>query len=135
MSKIRSHKPFIPAYVFASLILIGSSIPTHSLYPLQKKSLVLRIFFSDIFMHFAAFVLLTVLLSIGYVKTGESKNWWIKAAAVSFSIGCLVEVIQIFLPYRSFSMGDLGVDLIAIIVALVVFTIVKLPIETAGLKD
>ncbi len=127
MPKLKSLKPFIPAYVFASLILIGSSIPTYKLHRLQRKHLILRILFSDIFIHFVAFVVLTVLLSIGYVKINQSKSWWIKAAGGAFFVGCLVEAIQVLLPYRSFSISDLSVDLIAIIVALVVFAVVQNP--------
>jgi VanZ family protein len=135
MSKLKSLKPFIPAYIFALLILIGSSIPTYELYRLQRKSALWRIFLSDVFMHFAAFAFLTVLLSIGYAKAGGTKYWWIKAAAVSFFVGWLVEIIQIFLPYRSFSMRDIAVDLIAIFVALIVYATAKLPIGTADLKN
>jgi VanZ family protein len=132
MPKLKSLKPFIPAYLFASLILIGSSIPTYKLHRLQRKHLILRILFSDIVMHFVAFVILTVLLSIGYVKISQSKSWWIKAAGGSFFVGCLVEAIQLFLPYRSFSVSDLSIDLIAIIVALVVFAVVH---STTGPAD
>ena len=134
MSKPKSLKPFVPAYVFMSLILIASAVPTHSLHRLQRKSLILKILLSDIIFHFAAFAVLTILLSIGYVRAGEPKAWWIKAAAASFFVGCLVEVIQIFLPYRSFSLRDLAVDGIAIFVILVIFTTAKLPGRTAGAK-
>jgi len=125
MSKLKSLRPFIPAYSFAVLILIGSSIPTYRLQQLQRKSPILKIVLSDFVIHFVAFALLAILLSIGCVKANESKFWWMKAALVSFYVGLLVEVIQIFLPYRNFSTRDLGVDVVAIITALVLFVILK----------
>ena len=126
MSKLRSLKPFIPAYSFAVLILIGSSIPTYKLHRLQRQNPILKILLSDFVIHFVAFTILTVLLSIGYVKFKKSKSWWLKAAFLSMFVGVLVEVIQIFLPYRSFSTRDLGVDFVGILTGLVFFLIMKI---------
>ena len=125
MSKLRSLKPFIPAYSFAVLILIGSSIPTYKLHRLQRQSSILKILLSDFVIHFIAFAVLAVLLSIGYVKSKKYKTWWLNAALVSIFVGVLVEVIQIFLPYRSFSTRDLGVDVVGILTALIFFSILK----------
>ena len=125
MSKLRSLKAFIPAYSFAVLILIGSSIPTYKLHRLQRQSSILKILLSDFVIHFIAFAVLAVLLSIGYVKSKKSKTWWLNAALVSIFVGVLVEVIQIFLPYRSFSTRDLGVDVVGILTALIFFSILK----------
>ncbi len=125
MSKIRSLKPFIPAYVFTLLILIGSSIPTYKLVRLQRQSSILKILLSDFVIHFVAFAILTVLLSLGYIASKKSKIWWLKAAFLSQFVGVLVEVIQIFLPYRTFSTKDLGVDFGGIVTALILFTIWK----------
>lgn len=117
MSKLKSLRPFIPAYSFAVLILIGSSIPTYQLHQ--------EILPSDSVIHFVAFALLTILLSVGYVKANKSKFWWAKAAVASLFVGVLVELIQIFLPYRNFSTRDLGIDVVGIITALVLFAILK----------
>ena len=125
MSKLRSLKAFIPAYSFAVLILIGSSIPTYKLHRLQRQSSILKILLSDFVIHFIAFAVLAVLLSIGYVKSKKYKTWWLNAALVSIFVGVLVEVIQIFLPYRSFSTRDLGVDVVGILTALIFFSILK----------
>ena len=121
MLKIKSLKPFIPAYCFAALILIGSAIPTYRLHRLQRQSPILEVLLSDFVMHFVAFSLLAFLLSIGYVKVRQLRLWWVKAAAVALFVGVLVEVIQIFLPYRDFSTKDLGVDVLGIAAALVLF--------------
>ena len=125
MSKLRSLKAFIPAYSFAVLILIGSSIPTYKLHRFQRQSSILKILLSDFVIHFIAFAVLAVLLSIGYVKSKKSKTWWLNAALVSIFVGVLVEVIQIFLPYRSFSTRDLGIDVVGILTALIFFSILK----------
>jgi VanZ family protein len=123
MAKIKSLRPFIPAYSFAVLILIGSSIPTYRLHRLQRQSPILEILLSDFVIHFFAFAVLAFLLSMGYVKAEKFPFWWAKAAALSFFVGSLVEVIQIFLPYRSFSTRDLGVDVVGIMTALVLFAV------------
>ncbi|UCE40715.1 MAG: VanZ family protein [Candidatus Aminicenantes bacterium] len=125
MTKLKSLKPFIPAYSFATLILIGSSIPTDRLNRLQRQIPIMRILLSDFVIHFFAFAILVILLGIGYIKANKPKFWWAKAAAASLFVGVLVEVIQLFLPYRSFSTGDLGVDIIGIIAALVPFVVIN----------
>jgi VanZ family protein len=135
MSKLRSLKPFIPAYSFAALILIGSSIPTYRLQRLQRQHSILKILLSDFVLHFVAFAILAVLLSIGYVKSKKYKTWWLKAAYMSLFVGVLVEVIQIFLPYRSFSTRDLGIDVVGIITALVLFVAARFPVRFDRTKD
>jgi VanZ family protein len=127
MPKLKSLKPFIPAGIFATLILIGSSIPTTQLQRLQRKSPILKILLSDSVLHLVAFAILALLLSIGYLKSGKSKIWWLKSAFLSFVVGILVEVIQIYLPYRTFSTRDLAVDVIGIGTALIIFKAAGIP--------
>jgi VanZ family protein len=83
----------------------------------------LAILLSDFVLHFVAFFILAFLLSMGYVKTKQIRLWWAKAAALSLLVGLLVEVIQIFLPYRNFSVKDMGVDVLGIVTALAFFAL------------
>jgi VanZ family protein len=113
MTKLKTLKPFIPAYVFACLILIGSSIPTDKLNQ--------EILSSDFVTHFVAFFFLAILFGVGCVRSKKMKLWCAKTAAAAFFVGVLAEVIQLFLPYRYFSLKDLGADFLGIITALVLF--------------
>jgi VanZ family protein len=113
MSKLKSLKPFIPAGFFAVLIIIGSSIPPEALNQ--------EILSSDKASHFVAFSILAILFCIGYVNMKKIRFWYVRAAAASLFVGVLTEVIQFFIPYRSFSIEDLGADVAGIITALVFF--------------
>ena len=95
----------------------------------------MKILLSDFVLHFVAFAILAVLLSIGYVKSKKYKTWWLKAAYMSLFVGVLVEVIQIFLPYRSFSTRDLAIDVVGIITALVLFVAARFPVRFDRTKD
>ena len=126
MPKIKSLKPFIPAYTFAALILVGSSIPTDSLDQLQRQSPILEILLSDFVIHFAAFGLLALLLGFGYIKAKKLRLWWAKAASLSLFVGLLVEAIQFFIPYRDFSIRDLVVDILGIVTVLVPYAVLNM---------
>lgn len=77
-------------------------------------------------------MILAFLLSMGYVKAKQARLWWVKAASVSLSVGILVEVIQIFLPYRDFSTKDLGVDILGIVTAVVIYAFVHIKNRTGS---
>ena len=117
MSRLESHKAFIPAYGFAVLIIIGSTLPPNKIPP--------EILSYDFIIHSVAFAILAILLGVGYIRVNRPKFWKVRAAAASLSVGVMVEVIQFFLPYRNFSKIDLAADLLGVVVALAIFSIKK----------
>jgi len=69
---------------------------------------------NDKFTHLLAFGYLTGAFMLAY------RRWstWQRTAVVMFAYGVLIEVVQAFLPYRSFDLRDLLADGVGIVVAL-----------------
>ena len=74
----------------------------------------------DKFNHFFAFGVLFVLLSFGYVGL----RFWQKGAMLLL-FGVQIEVVQSFLPARSFSLFDVVADTVGIAIGALVFVGLK----------
>jgi len=62
--------------------------------------------FNDKFYHGLAFFVLSFLLNFSFPKSGFKYYSYLPL----FSYGVLIEVVQFFLPYRSFSIADMIAD-------------------------
>ncbi len=116
----RKNRHFLPAYIFAVLILIGSSISTEKLYDIQRMNKLFRVSFSEYSLHFFGFGVFVALLAWGYYKK-KSSALLIRSGFLGFSFGLFIEVYQLFLPYRSFQLVDLAADCAGIVFMLVLF--------------
>jgi len=109
---------FFPAYFFAALILIFSSLPPEGIEKARDFHKLLGLLLSDYSLHLFAFGLLTALLSYGFFKTKNFSLPYLRIGLLSFGFGLFIELYQIFLPHRSFSLEDLASDLVGIIIFL-----------------
>jgi VanZ family protein len=75
---------------------------------------------SDKYAHFIAFFVLSVLLLFAY---SFSKPFF-STVLFMMLFGLVIEAIQIFVPYRSFSLLDFGADLLGVFIALIIFRLV-----------
>jgi predicted tellurium resistance membrane protein TerC len=114
------NKYFIPAYIFAVLIFIGSSISTEGLEEFENVNIFSEIVFSHYSMHFFGFGILAALLAWGFLKKGSS-SFLKRASFLTLMFGLFIEVYQIFIPNRSFSLLGLVADCAGIVVALWLF--------------
>jgi VanZ family protein len=117
---LRRNKHFLPAYVFAGLIFIGSSISTRGLGKIRRMHELLEILFSEYSLHFFGFGIFAILVAWGYYKK-KSSFLLMQAGLLSFCFGFIIEVYQKFLPHRDFSLVDIGVDCAGIVTALGLF--------------
>lgn len=129
---LKKNKHFLPAYIFGGLIFVGSSISTNELYKIQRLHILLDLLFSDYSLHFFGYGGLAILLAWGYYKSKSSLPL-VKAGLIACSFGLLIEVYQRFLPYREFSILDMGADLAGIVLALGFFWFVVLKKHAFGL--
>jgi VanZ family protein len=125
-------KHFIPAYVFAGLIVIGASISTRGLSKIRGLNEFLDIVFSEYSLHFFGFGIFAILLAWGYYKS-KSSSILVRAGFLSFGFGFVIELYQNFLPYRDFSFVDIAIDCAGIVLALVLFWFVILKKHLFGL--
>ena len=121
----KKDKHFIPAYVFAGLIVVGASISTRGLTKIRGIHEFLDLVFSEYSLHFFGFGIFAILLAWGYYKM-KSPLLLIRAGLLSLSFGFVIEVYQKFLPYRDFSLVDVAIDFAGIVLALLLFWFVIL---------
>jgi VanZ family protein len=121
LSKSIAKNPFFLVYIYALLLLVGAMIPRGDLYRLQNVSKVFLIFLSDNVHHFFGFGILAWLLCYGYHRAKLSRMPYLRAGFFTLTYGFFIELVQIPLPYRQFSMKDFAVDAAGIGVGLFVF--------------
>lgn len=67
--------------------------------------------------HLFQFGLLYLCIIIIFISFGEMKTWQeVTAAVIALAYGVIDEIHQFFVPFRSFSIGDLMKDAIGVIV-------------------
>lgn len=99
----------MPAYSWAFILLIVSSLPGQEIQTIQvhPENLFLRVILSDPFMHFSLFGLLAVLVYRGFQPESEGSGPLLKVAFLAVGYGLLIEVYQGLLPWRGFGLDDL----------------------------
>ena len=129
------NKYFFPAYIFGTLILIGSSLNPEKFEKVQKYSDFFEKVLSDYSLHFFAFGILTVLLFYGFYKIKKSPLPFLRIGLYSIVYGMFIEIYQILYPYREFNLEDIMSDAVGIIFFLVllkVFIVRKKKSEKEG---
>jgi hypothetical protein len=114
------NRHFLPAYIFGMLILIGASMPTSGLRKIRRMNDLFSLAFSDTSLHFFGFGVFAALLAWGYYRT-KSSAVLLKSGVVAFSFGLFIELYQLFLPHRFFSLHDLAADGAGTVLLLVLF--------------
>ena len=64
----------------------------------------------DKIVHFALYGLTSILLFKYFIRQTNSRIAFLKAVALASIYGAAMEVVQYFLPYRSFSLGDMAAN-------------------------
>jgi VanZ family protein len=113
--------PFFLVYLYAFLLLVGAMIPGADFMWLQKANKYFDLLLSDYSFHFFGFGVLAWLLCYGYHRAQWSRMPYFRAGFFAVAYGLLIELVQIPLPYRFFSMKDLAADAAGIVAGLFVF--------------
>ncbi|UCC40385.1 MAG: VanZ family protein [Candidatus Aminicenantes bacterium] len=117
------NKHFFPAYIFALLIFISSSLPTGQVQKARTYHWILDILLSDFFLHSCVFGLFAALLCWGFFKARDSSTPYIKIGLLSIIYGLFIELYQHILPYRSLRLDDIIANTVGVIAFLVLFKI------------
>ena len=120
-------KPKFPSLaVFYALLMLGLYvIPTGGLHRVVRSSAILRLLLADATLHFLSFALLAWLLCRDHVRQPRLYISSLKIASLSLVYGLFIEIIQWFLPYRTFSLRDLLADAGGIVSACLLFLIMR----------
>ena len=100
-------------------------VPGNGFFRFQKANKMFSVLLSDNAFHFFGFGVLAWLLCYGYHRAKLSRMPYVRAGFFTLAYGLFIEFVQIFLPYRSFSMKDFAVDAAGIVVGLFGFYIFR----------
>jgi len=117
------NKYFLPAYIFALLIFVSSSLPTGQVQEAKASHWLLEILLSDFSLHSFIFGAFAGLLCWGFYKARNSAIPYIKIGLLSVGYGLFIEIYQHFLPYRSLKFNDFIADVVGVIVFSLLFKI------------
>ena len=117
------NKYFLPAYIFALLIFVSSSLPTGQVQKAKASHWLLEILLSDFYLHSLIFGAFAGLLCWGFYKARNSAIPYIKIGLLSVGYGLFIEIYQHFLPYRSLKFNDFIADVVGVIVFSLLFKI------------
>ena len=80
----------------------------------------------DKIVHFVIYGLTSILLFRYFIRKTNSRSAFYKAVALASIYGAAMEVVQYFLPYRSFSLGDMAANAAGAFLACLMYKKVKL---------
>ena len=125
MPKSIVKNPFFLVYVYALLLLVGAMIPGTDFFKLQKANKIFSVLLSDNAFHFFGFGILAWLLCFVYHRAKLSRMPYLRVGFFSLTYGFFIELVQIPVPYRFFSVRDFAVDAVGIVVGLFVFCLFR----------
>ena len=91
-------------------ITLGISILFISTLSVQEIEAQSAINLSDKFLHFSCFLYLTIL---SWLSRIISKELWVYVIVLAY--GILIEIVQIYIPYRSFEFLDIFADFLGVL--------------------
>lgn len=103
------------------MIFIGGSVPWDLIIPTDVKQDGLFIFQRDNLSHFFGFGFFSWFLCYDFFKKNKIPVPLLRIGLYSLGYGLFLECWQLFLPYRSFELSDLVVDLSGIALSIFFF--------------
>ena len=94
----------------SSRIVLGISIVLISILSIQEIEVESSIDLSDKFIHFSCFLYLSI---ISWLSRIIYKELWLYVIVLAY--GILIEIVQIYIPYRSFEFLDIFADFLGIV--------------------
>ncbi|MBN1273967.1 MAG: VanZ family protein [Candidatus Aminicenantes bacterium] len=114
-------RQFFPAAAFGVFMLVMATIPTQGIKNIEKIHPLFRWILSDYVLHFSVFVVFTLLLCHAYRRLKFYPFPFARIAFFSIAFGLYIEIYQLLIPYRSFSLKDLGADIAGTAAALILY--------------
>jgi Predicted integral membrane protein len=99
-------------WLFVRIVLIVSSVP---------GSVGQSILHLDKLIHIAAFFVLSILMLLAY----RFSKPFLSTAIIMAMFGLGIELLHLYVPRRVFSLYDLAADLLGVVIALIVYQILR----------
>ena len=105
---------------FSFKIILVISVPIITIFSVHEVNLESSVNFLDKVFHFLGFCYLTLITWLSKILSKD-----LHVYVIVLAYGILIEIVQRFLPYRSFEYLDIFVDFIGILAGLIIIKIFK----------
>ena len=105
---------------FSFRIILAISISVVTIFSIQEVSIESSFNFLDKALHFLCFIYLTLITWLSRILNKD-----LHVYVIVLAYGILIEIVQRFLPHRSFEYLDIFADFVGIIAGLIIIKIFK----------
>ena len=105
---------------FSFRIILAISISVVTIFSIQEVSIESSFNFLDKALHFLCFIYLTLITWLSRILNKD-----LHVYVIVLAYGILIEIIQIYIPYRSFEILDIFADFLGILVGIFFINILK----------
>ena len=110
----------LQAIIHSSRILLVISILVISFLATSETNPTSQNFIDDKLLHFLCFAYLTLIFKLTQFI---QQDFWLYVIVLAY--GILIEIVQMFLPYRSFELSEIFADFMGILCSGLLFKLVK----------
>ena len=96
--------------LYSFRFILGISIILISFFSIQEIEVERSVNFGDKLLHFSCFLYLTI---ITWLSRIINKELWLYVIVLAY--GILIEIVQMYIPYRSFEFLDIFADFVGIL--------------------
>ena len=96
--------------LYSFRFILGISIILISFFSIQEIEVESSVNFSDKLIHFSCFLYLTI---ITWLSRIINKELWLYVIVLAY--GIMIEIVQMYIPYRSFEFLDIFADFVGIL--------------------
>jgi len=119
---VKKERPdFFYSYIITGLIFIGATIPTDKISVVAEKSNLFSILLSQEVLHGCGFALLTWILCLDFTRAGGQSPPYRFIGLLALAYGVVIESWHLLLPYRTFELYDIGIDIFGSLTGLTIF--------------
>ena len=115
--------------VWALAIVLGGALPLAQMFDWEESS---TLSLATSGTHAFEYAVMAILFAVAWRWRVPGSTGLLPAAALSMTLGLLVEVAQGPLPYRDFSIGDLAANAAGIVTGLLLLTVARRLREASG---
>ena len=106
--------------LYSFRFILGISIILISFFSIQEIEVEPSVNFGDKLLHFSCFLYLTI---ITWLSRIINKELWLYVIVLAY--GILIEIVQMYIPYRSFEFLDIFADFLGILVGSYLINLLK----------
>lgn len=100
---------------------MGASVPYGKITSYAERNSLLSLLLSQEVLHGCGFAVLTWVMCFDFIRAGRKAPPYLLIGLLAAAYGVIIECWHLLLPYRSFEIYDMGIDIIGCLTGLIIF--------------